>query len=130
MDFGKTRGELLLLVTALQSFLGALSVSGTPTTNPSLTDATFARCPRGAAHSGQVLTTINGRSPLDCMSRCSEWTGCEAINVCPDGVSSRRAVCTLLDSGGHVGCDQLTNASSPSCFFARKVSVELGLTDG
>lgn len=110
----------LFLTTLLQSFLPVHSVSANV---PDLmTETQFERCPKGSIYNGQQLTTMDGRSALDCMSRCARLAGCETVNVCPSDASGRVS-CSLMSSGGQEGCQALTAAVSSSCFFARKVGL-------
>lgn len=122
MNFRSIQGnpaDFLLLTTLLQSYiLSAFSALGD--LPDQLTESKFQRCPKGSVHDGQRLTTMDGRSPLACLSRCAELAACASVNVCPKGESGR-VTCSLMTTGRHESCDHLTAAASPSCFFAKKV---------
>lgn len=79
----------------------------------------YAKCPKGfeSEHSGE---SVPGRSPLDCIQRCSQMTGCSGVNICPTGLH-RKVSCWLAEDVQPGRCVGLTTASSPSCYYAQKV---------
>ncbi|KAK7496624.1 hypothetical protein BaRGS_00012031 [Batillaria attramentaria] len=84
-----------------------------------ITTDKFSRCPRGLEFHGQLLGVISGRSALDCVARCSQISGCLGVNVCPSA-ADKEIKCSLISDHHPDGCDNLTVASSPQCYFMQK----------
>lgn len=73
-------------------------------------------CPSASVLAGHELTSVQGRSTLDCAATCSRTEGCEAFNVCPQDLSGA-VTCELLTDRNLQSCVGPSVAPSPPCLY-------------
>ncbi|KAK7476382.1 hypothetical protein BaRGS_00032382 [Batillaria attramentaria] len=97
-----------------------LSTSPVPSSSQQAPD--FTLCPRGSVFTGPELTSLSGGSAADCAKNCSQTSGCEAFNVCPDHMSGA-VTCHLLSDNNPQGCAGLSPSPFPDCRYVARCAL-------
>ena len=112
---------ILLILVCLSSIALGLNNNG----GAVVKENSYFRCP-ASPPSGNASVTVNTRSALECVARCSQSERCHGVAVCPeggavgDGCGRGQVVCEMSDVP--MGqCPELGNASEADCYYMLKV---------
>ena len=111
----------IMIAVILAAFIGM--IIKTADTSSDIQAVQYTKCPKGF-ETEHAVYSAPGRSPLDCIQRCSQTNGCSGVNICPTGLH-REVVCGLTEVVQPGRCAKLPAAASPSCYYAQKVRMSI-----
>ena len=117
------RERQTVIAVILAAFIGM--IIKTAHTSNDIETVQYTKCPKGF-ETEHAVYSAPGRSPLDCIQRCSQTNGCSGVNICPTGLH-RKVVCGLAEVVQPGICAKLSAAASPSCYYAQKVQMSIDI---